>query len=665
MSRIVTFYSYKGGVGRTFALANIGVLLAKRGKRVLLMDWDLEAPGLHRYFSGQDWAPERGVIQLLHEAAANPAADWRGHLHEVEVSDVNAPGVAHRLSVMTSGVAAEDYTNRVRGFSWPDFFERRGGGPLLERWREEWKQAFDFVLIDSRTGITDAGGVCTILLPDFMVLVFTANEQSLEGALAIASSAQAQRRGLAVARPPLMFLPLLSRFDRRDEISLSDQWLERVAKDFKPLYGDWLPSRIEPRRILELTKVPYITRFSFGEPLPVVTHRLTDPELPGFYLDNCARLLLSDFRDAERIVDPEAKPPLDAAGRVRELIERAPIDEAELYKRLRVAEEELGEGAELGRLLNDVGLALGEQARPNSAEPYFRRAISINERHFGPNNPEVAAALNNLGLLLKDTSRFTEAEPLMRRALAINEAAFGSEHPKVSVSLNNLAQLLKATKRLDEAETLMRRALIIRERRYGPYSQEIAVLLNNIAELLIDTHRLDESEEFIKRALDIAEQAYGPSHPNVARILNNLSLLFQNTGRLAEAEPLMLRALAIDEMSFGPEHSEFARDLNNFATLLRATNRLAEAGPFLKRSLAILLKLVNSTGHIHPSLRVVLDNYRFFMEEVKLDKAAINICLTQLGKEAGFDEESFRRLMNQVAETPEADTATKPEFTVM
>src|SRR5882724_3937262 len=50
MSRIITFYSYKGGVGRTFALANIAVLLARRGKRVLLMDWDLEAPGLHRYF---------------------------------------------------------------------------------------------------------------------------------------------------------------------------------------------------------------------------------------------------------------------------------------------------------------------------------------------------------------------------------------------------------------------------------------------------------------------------------------------------------------------------------------------------------------------------------------------------------------------------------------
>src|SRR5262245_11020937 len=48
---IITFYSYKGGVGRSMALANTAVILARRGKRVLVVDWDLEAPGIERYFS--------------------------------------------------------------------------------------------------------------------------------------------------------------------------------------------------------------------------------------------------------------------------------------------------------------------------------------------------------------------------------------------------------------------------------------------------------------------------------------------------------------------------------------------------------------------------------------------------------------------------------------
>jgi Mrp family chromosome partitioning ATPase len=48
--RILTFYSYKGGTGRSMSLANIAWILAMNGHRVLMIDWDLEAPGLHRWF---------------------------------------------------------------------------------------------------------------------------------------------------------------------------------------------------------------------------------------------------------------------------------------------------------------------------------------------------------------------------------------------------------------------------------------------------------------------------------------------------------------------------------------------------------------------------------------------------------------------------------------
>src|ERR1700678_4337840 len=48
--QIVTFYSFKGGTGRTMALANVAWILAANGMRVLVADWDLESPGLHRFF---------------------------------------------------------------------------------------------------------------------------------------------------------------------------------------------------------------------------------------------------------------------------------------------------------------------------------------------------------------------------------------------------------------------------------------------------------------------------------------------------------------------------------------------------------------------------------------------------------------------------------------
>jgi MinD-like ATPase involved in chromosome partitioning or flagellar assembly len=308
MSRIITFYSYKGGVGRTLALANIGVLLAKRKKRVLLMDWDLEAPGLERYFGPYlpDQTPtDRGTIHLLHEALTSSAADWRTHVQEITVLAENAsPRASYALSLISSGVASPEYAQKVRSFSWASFVEDNRGGSTLERWRDEWRMEFDFILIDSRNGITDTGGICTILLPDFLVLVFSTNDQSFEGGLSVARSAQLERRSLAVSRPPLTILPLLSRFDRTREVELANQWLMRFARDLKPLYDDWLPSRFDsPLEILELTNVPYVTRFSFGEPLPVLTHSLADPQFPGFYLENAARLLATDFGEAEEIIE--------------------------------------------------------------------------------------------------------------------------------------------------------------------------------------------------------------------------------------------------------------------------------------------------------------------------------------------------------------------------
>src|SRR5271168_2494145 len=46
---IITFYSFKGGVGRTMALVNVAAELVRRGRKVLVVDFDLQAPGLETY----------------------------------------------------------------------------------------------------------------------------------------------------------------------------------------------------------------------------------------------------------------------------------------------------------------------------------------------------------------------------------------------------------------------------------------------------------------------------------------------------------------------------------------------------------------------------------------------------------------------------------------
>src|SRR2546421_2988553 len=66
---IYTFYSYKGGVGRSMALANVAEWFYEQGLRVVMIDWDLEAPGLESFFvSGDEIEKVRakpGLIDML------------------------------------------------------------------------------------------------------------------------------------------------------------------------------------------------------------------------------------------------------------------------------------------------------------------------------------------------------------------------------------------------------------------------------------------------------------------------------------------------------------------------------------------------------------------------------------------------------------------------
>ena len=70
---IITFYSYKGGTGRSMALANTACLFAERltssSQKVLMIDWDLEAPGLHRFFAAQlePLEDRPGIINYFHD----------------------------------------------------------------------------------------------------------------------------------------------------------------------------------------------------------------------------------------------------------------------------------------------------------------------------------------------------------------------------------------------------------------------------------------------------------------------------------------------------------------------------------------------------------------------------------------------------------------------
>ena len=71
---IFTFYSFKGGVGRSMALMNVAYTLAGWGRHVLVVDMDLEAPGLSGFLHRSEELAEpeaahpKDILTLLGEA---------------------------------------------------------------------------------------------------------------------------------------------------------------------------------------------------------------------------------------------------------------------------------------------------------------------------------------------------------------------------------------------------------------------------------------------------------------------------------------------------------------------------------------------------------------------------------------------------------------------
>jgi cellulose biosynthesis protein BcsQ len=297
---IITFYSYKGGVGRSLALANIAVCLARWGHRVLCVDWDLEAPGLHAYFprpTGRVSRPSGLVDMITAYATGSTKVDWRKY-----VTKVKAGREGVQLSLMSAGKEDGQYKSRLHALSWDRLYEKRRFGTFLERLRAEWKSRYDFILVDSRTGVSDIGGITTIQLPDLVALMFTANEQSIAGSLDVARTAQAQRRALSIERADLVVVPIVSRFEGRVEKKIADEWLARIAKDFAPFYARWAHESVRSEHLLTFLRVPYVPYWSFGEKLPVLEEGTRDPETIGYSLETIAALFANGLAGTDVMI---------------------------------------------------------------------------------------------------------------------------------------------------------------------------------------------------------------------------------------------------------------------------------------------------------------------------------------------------------------------------
>ncbi|MDE2989421.1 MAG: AAA family ATPase [Chloroflexota bacterium] len=193
---VVKFYSFKGGVGRTLALLNVAYEIANSGQRVLVVDFDLEAPAIRpdrwKQAANDDETGQVGrgptdpgvvefVTRYLETMRVPPVSDY--------IVDATPERCEGHLAVMPAGAVDGTYGQRLTAIDWGFLYAARDGYVMFEDVRAQWQAAgFDYVLLDSRTGFTDVGGICTRHLPDAVVSLFRPDDQSLDGTVQMAKA---------------------------------------------------------------------------------------------------------------------------------------------------------------------------------------------------------------------------------------------------------------------------------------------------------------------------------------------------------------------------------------------------------------------------------------------------------------------------------------------
>lgn len=173
----VTLFGIKGGVGRSTALSIWSWYLAKQGKKVLVIDLDLESPGIGQILLPHERAADFGVVDWLVEEAVGQADEWL--LRDMVATSPLSESTEGTVRVVSAaGGKEQDYIAKLSRVYMDinqdgrilDFAHRLS--ELLQKLETQEKP--DIVLLDSRAGIHDIAAIAITRLTD-MALLFAVN----------------------------------------------------------------------------------------------------------------------------------------------------------------------------------------------------------------------------------------------------------------------------------------------------------------------------------------------------------------------------------------------------------------------------------------------------------------------------------------------------------
>lgn len=225
MNRIISIHSFRGGTGKSNVTANLAAQAAMKGKRVAVIDTDIQSPGIHVLFGLDENNTQQTLNDYLYgKCSIIEAAYQVGQEHDSQ------PGLAQlkekHLWLVPSSIKTGEISRVLR-----DGYDVNVLNKGLKTLRKEL--ALDFLLIDTHPGLNEET-LLSIGISDVMVIILRPDQQDFQGTAVTLDVA----RSLDVPMIRLIVNKALSKYDPNQVSTTVEEKFDTPVAGVLPLSED-------------------------------------------------------------------------------------------------------------------------------------------------------------------------------------------------------------------------------------------------------------------------------------------------------------------------------------------------------------------------------------------------------------------------------------------
>jgi tetratricopeptide (TPR) repeat protein len=156
----------------------------------------------------------------------------------------------------------------------------------------------------------------------------------------------------------------------------------------------------------------------------------------------------------------------------------------------------------------------------------LKRAVTIQERVFGPVHPRVASVVNDLGAVALRRGNYDEAEAAFRRMSDIYKSVYGTKHYLIGIAISNIGSVYTARNDHRRAEPFYREAIAMYEATQGAQHLNTGIGRLKLGDSLVGQERYAEAEKELLTGYEILTKQTSPSVSWLKRARENLVKLY-------------------------------------------------------------------------------------------------------------------------------------------